>query len=269
MAIPAPSSLSRRLSPALLAAAVLAAAGLTGCDRPAAPITAEPTPTENPLQSDLDDAQRKIATWEKTLAAKDAELKAAAATAEANKAQLAEKDVLAAKKDAQVKSIQAEAERLKKSEALVFASISALQQKGDAAGALARYQQFIKDFPNSPLVANATSAVNELTVATEQEAKARAIAAEPKTRQREFQQQFEEGFLTLQDLAPVLKNKSVPQVLALLGPPNRVFGDGTEIGYVDKAIDPVTGKRGIFIVAFALDKVANIRVEYAGRRVVP
>jgi hypothetical protein len=58
-------------------------------------------------------------------------------------------------------------------------------------------------------------------------------------------------------------------VLALLGPPNRVFGEGTEIGYVDKAIDPVTGKRGTFIIAFEFDVVANLRVEYAGRRMVP
>jgi hypothetical protein len=223
----------------------------------------------NPLQSDLEEEQRKAGELAKTIVAKDTELKAATAAVEAEKTQLAEKDLIVTKKDTQLKALQAELEALKKRDAFVFAEISALQQKGQDSTALSRYEEFIKEYPNSPLVANANSAINELTVATEHAARQKAIAAEPKTRQREFVQQFEDGFLTLQDLAPVLKKKSVAQVLALLGPPNRVFGDGTEIGYVDKAIDPVTGKRGIFIIAFEFDVVANIRVEYAGRRMVP
>ena len=261
------TSFQRRNASAILIALTFSAVLLSGCQREAAPVP--PPVVDNPLQSDLEEVQRKIADLGKSLAAKDGELKAAAAAVEADKTQIAEKELVVAKKDAQVRSLQSEIDALKKRDAFVFAEISALQHQGQASAALARYQQFIKDFPKSPLAANATSAINELTVTTEQEARQRAFAAEPKSRQREFVQQFEDGFLTLQELAPVLKKKSVAQVLALLGPPNRVFGEGTEIGYVDKAIDPVTGKRGTFIIAFEFDTVANLRVEYAGRRLVP
>ena len=119
------------------------------------------------------------------------------------------------------------------------------------------------------IAVHATNAVTELKTNNERENPPKPDLRDPKVRQREFVQQFEEGFLSLQELAPALKKRSVSQVLALLGPPNRIFGDGTEIGYVDKAIDPVTSKRGMFIISFESGAVANLRVEYAGRRTIP
>lgn len=222
-----------------------------------------------PVNTEVEETKKKLTTATTTVETKNAELAAATAELATLKTRLAEKDVLLAKKDAEAKALQAEIETIKRREAFVFAEISALQEKGQSVLALNRYEQFIKDFPKSPLAANAQSAINELTVATEQEAKRRADVIDPKNRQREFLQQFEDGFLSLKELAPVVKGKTVAQVLGLLGPPNRIFGDGTEIGYVDKAIDPVTAKRGVFIIAFEDGVVANIRVEYAGRRMVP
>lgn len=238
-----------------------------GCGRKELP---PPPPEPPPVEtSDVQETRQKLTAAAGEMEARTAELAAANTALQTTKTLLAEKDVLVTRKDAQLQSMQAEMDALKRREAFVFAEISALQQQGQSALALTRYEQFIKDFPKSPLADNAASAINTLTVTTEREARQRAIAADPKSRQREFTQQFEDGFLTLQDLAPVLKKKTVAQVLALLGPPNRVFGDGTEIGYVDKAIDPVTGKRGVFIIAFEFDTVANIRVDYPGRRMVP
>jgi hypothetical protein len=202
MALPAITSSHRLVASALFAALLCSTAFISGCQREAAP--APVVVTDNPLQSDLDEAQRKVADLKKSLEAKDAELKAANAAVEAGKVQAKEMDLVIAKKDTQLHAAQAEAEALKKRDAFVFAEISALQQRGESAGALARYQQFIKDFPKSPLTANASSAINELTVATEQEARQKAIAADPKSRQREFLQQFDDGFLTLQELAPVV-----------------------------------------------------------------
>jgi antitoxin component HigA of HigAB toxin-antitoxin module len=247
-------------------ALILTAAFLAGCGKNEPP---PPVVEEVPVPAEVDDTKQKLTAATNNVEAKNTELTAANAAVAAAKTQLAEKDVVIGTKEAQIKKLQSEIDALKKRDAFVFAEIAAIQQQGQYALALSRYEQFIKDFPKSPLADNATTAMNQLTVATEKDARQKAIAADPKSRTREFLQQFEDGFLTLQDLAPVLKKKSVAQVLALLGPPNRVFGDGTEIGYVDKAIDPNTGKRGIFIIAFELDTVANLRVEYAGRRMVP
>ncbi|MGB8169690.1 MAG: hypothetical protein WCF18_19470 [Chthoniobacteraceae bacterium] len=256
----------RQVPPARLFALILFAASVAGCGRNEAP---PPEAEVVPVQTDVEETKQKLTAAASNVEAKNAELTAATAALATAKTQLAEKDALIAKKDSQIKILQSELETLKKRDAFVFAEIAALQQQGQSALALSRYEQFVKDFPKSPLADNASAAINQLTVTTEKEARQKAIAADPKSRQREFLQQFEDGFLTLQDLAPVLKKKTVAQVLALLGPPNRIYGDGTEIGYVDKAIDPATGKRGIFIIAFELDTVANLRVEYAGRRMVP
>lgn len=267
MVSPALDSLPLRTQHALMIALTSFTILLSGCQR------AEPPPPPvveaEPVNTEVEETKQKLTVATNNVETKNAELAAAKTALDAAKTQLAERDVVVGKKDEQIKTLQAEIESLKKRDAFVFAEISAVQEQGQSVLALNRYQQFIKDFPKSPLVANATSAINELTVATEQEARRLANVIDPKSREREFLQQFEDGFLTLKELAPVLKNRTVAQVLGLLGPPNRIFGDGTEIGYVDKAIDPVTAKRGVFIIAFESGVVANIRVEYAGRRLVP
>jgi hypothetical protein len=75
--------------------------------------------------------------------------------------------------------------------------------------------------------------------------------------------------MTLQELGPVLKKKSLTQVLSLLGRPNQTFNSGTELGYANRAVDPATGTRGMLIIGFDQGTVANLRVEYAGRKYVP
>ena len=239
---------------------------LASCRREAGPT---PTVTDHPPAVELDDAKLKLTKAESNAAAKDDELVKGKAELEATRIQLAEKVVIATEQAALTNAARSELDALKKRDAFVFAEISAIQQKGQTVNALSRYQQFLKDYPTSPLAIHATNAVTELKTNNERENPPKPDLRDPKVRQREFVQQFEEGFLSLQELAPVLKKRSVSQVLALLGPPNRIFGDGTEIGYVDKAIDPVTSKRGMFIIAFESGQVANLRVEYAGRRMVP
>ncbi len=225
--------------------------------------------TPAPPRAELEESKVKLTDAETNLTAKNGELAQAKAALEAARTQLAERDLVVTQRDTQIRAAQAEVETLKKRDAFVFAEISAIHQKGETVNALNRYQQFLKDFPTSPLTIHANSAIAAITAVNEREAPPKPDLRDPKARTREFVQQFEDGILTLKELAPVLKNRSVSQVLALIGPPHRIFGDGTEIGYVDRALDPVTSKRGLFIVAFESGTVANLRVEYAGRRMIP
>jgi DNA repair exonuclease SbcCD ATPase subunit len=245
---------------------VLLAVLLPGCGREDAPAN---TPKVNPLQAELDRANQRMETSEKALDAKIEELNQARAALEAAKTQIAEKDVVVAQRDTQMRALQSEIEKIKKSEAFVFAEISAAQQQGQSLIASGRYEQFIKDFPRSPLAANAASAIAEIAATRQRDARVMAELADPKRRERELLQQFNDGFMTLQELAPILKKKTIAQVVALLGQPNQTFNEGTELGYADKAINPLTGKRGMFIVSFDSGVVATLRVEYAGRRLVP
>lgn len=259
-------SLRVRVPSALLILLTFCGALLSGCQRAEPPAS---LPAASPPPAELDETRLKLSEAETSLAAKTAELAQAKAALEAARVQLAERDLVVNQRDAQIRNVQAETEVLKKRDSFVFAEISALQQKGQTVNASSRYQQFLKDFPTSPLAIHAASAIAEITAAQERETPPKPDLRDPKVRTREFVQQFEDGFLTLKELAPVLKKRTVSQVLALLGPPNRIFGDGTEIGYVDKAIDPVTSKRGMFIISFESGAVANLRVEYAGRRTIP
>ena len=59
------------------------------------------------------------------------------------------------------------------------------------------------------------------------------------------------------------------EVLKLLGPPNKTYRDNTELGYVDKVIDPTTGSRGTLVIAFSDDQVSTLRVGYQGRPIRP
>ena len=262
----APHLFRPRVAQALLIVLTFSGVLLSGCQREEQPA---PIPAVNPPQADFEETKLKLSRAETSLAAKNDEGAQAKAALEAARTQLAERDLVVIQRDAQIRAVQSEMEALKKRDAFVFAEISALQQQGQSVNALNRYQQFLKDFPTSPLTVHATGAIAEITAAKDRETPPKPDLRDPKVRTREFVQQFEDGFLTLQDLAPALRKRTVSQVLALLGPPNRIFGDGTEIGYVDKAIDPVTSKRGMFIISFESGAVANLRVEYAGRRMIP
>jgi septal ring factor EnvC (AmiA/AmiB activator) len=250
----------------VLIGSAICAVLFSSCQRATPPAAG---PEVDPVQAELEDGRGRLAAAKASLEAKEDELALANAALEAARTQITERDLVVAQRDTQIRAAQSELEAMKKRDAFVFAEISKTQQQGQLVNASVRYQQFLKDFPDSPLALHATNALAEITALNERGQPPKPDLRDSKTRTRDFVQQFEEGYLTLQELAPVLKKRSVSQVLALLGPPNRIFGDGSEIGYVDKAIDPVTSKRGMFIIAFELGVVANLRVEYAGRRMVP
>ena len=257
------------LSPPRLALLLLAAAGalLASCQRD------EPQDRQiEQLKADLDTVRRKLAGAEKRLILREDESALASAEIESGKTARAELEKTLAETAAQWRAAQTELDALKKSDAVAFAEINAIQQRGQPTIALTRYGKFLQDFPNSPLVIPATAAITQLTAAAPSAtlSPAQKIAlADPKRRERDFQKKFNEGYMTLQELAPVLKNKSTAQILALLGRPNQTFNAGTELGYTDRAVNPAGGGRGMLIIGFEAGTVAHLRVEYAGRKVVP
>lgn len=228
------------------------------------------------LRTDLEMARRKLGQVQKSLSTKEDKLVLTETVLEETKTELAEKVQAFAEQQAQLRKVQGELETLKKSDAFIFGEIATLQQQpGQLANALKRYQKFITDFPKSPLVASAASAINRLSVSSpvagQPAATSRPAATpvDPRVRERELLKNFNEGYMTLAELAPILKKKSLAQVLALLGRPNQTYHDGTEIGYADKAINPATGGKGMLIIAFEEDAVSSLRVEYAGRKMTP
>ncbi len=248
------------------------AASLTACvpDDSTAPRQLESMKTE------LDEAKRRVAHIQKAIAIKDEELLTTTTAYESTKATLAEKEHALAESEKQLKAAQTALDALKKNDAIVFAEIRALQLQGQSAAATTRYYQFIKDYPKSPLAGVAGMLVGEIgapkTEAVRPGTAAPGVIAgyvDPKKREREFLKSFNEGYMTLQELAPFLRKKSVAQILTLLGNPNQTFNSGTELGYADKAINPATGMRGMLIIGFEDGAVASLRVEYSGRKITP
>jgi outer membrane murein-binding lipoprotein Lpp len=221
------------------------------------------------LKTDLKQTARSLNGAEISLEAKNEEVKAANAAAEAAKSKLTEKEEAVVLKDAQIKTLQDEVAVLKKGDAAVFAEITALQQKGQNVVALSRYQKFVTDFPKSSLVPSANSAIAQLTQVQKEIRRQVELIAPTKRTDKDLLKNFNEGYMTLQELAPALKKKTTAQVLELLGRPSRTYADGTEIGYEDKAINPATGTRGMLIIGFEAGVVSSLRVEYSGRRVTP
>lgn len=243
----------------------LIAAGLllTSCDRPTAPdLTAE----TNRLKGELDLATRQLDTAGKNLEAATAEIDLANAALTKAKAQLAEKDQTLAHGDAQLLAVKTELDALKKRDAFVFAEITGLRRQGLFVSALSGYQKFVADFPQSPLAPLATTAVAELTA--ERTRDAQKFAA-PERQAQALLKNFGDGQTTLAELAPVLKNKSLAQVVKILGRPDRTFNEGSEIGYTDKVMNPATGRPGMLIIGLDAGTVASLRVEYSGRKIIP
>ena len=256
---------SRRPCAILISLTVLAALPL-GCQREAAPdLTAEAAR----LKTESDGLRQKLGAAEKNLEAlKDAAELAAEAAAAAKK-QAVEKEQLGAQKDAQIRALQAELAALKKSEALVFAEISGFQRQGLTTIALSRYEQFTRDYPQSPLVANAVFAMTQLSATADREAKTRASQVGPKQREREVLQYLAEGTASVEEIAPLLKNRTPAEVAKLLGPPGRTYRNGTEFGYVDKVSDPAKGGKDTLVIRFDEGKVSGLRAGYLGREIKP
>ena len=252
--------------PSLLLTAVLFLGMLTaGCNRGSDPdLTAE----MQRLNSELEATRLKLDAAEKAIVTKREDVALATAT-DATKRQLPEPDAAGIQKDEQIRALQAELADVKKRDAFIFAEASAAHRTGAASTALDRYQQFLKDFPNSPLATDADRAIAELTAVVERETRSRAMLIDPRRADRTVLQHFNEGTVTVREIAPLLKNRSAADVVKLLGSPSQTYRDGKEYGYTDKVIDTSTGGKGTLVIGFESDSVSTLRVGYLGKPIKP
>jgi hypothetical protein len=255
------STMNYRLLHALLVPVFSVAFLVSGCKREQ---RADLAPEVDRLTAELDATKKKLAATELDLAAKGT-APSVPAVAEPGKIQPVEKDKGIAKKDEEIAKLQAEITSLRKSDGVVFAEIRAVQAEGMISTALGRYQQFVLDFPTSPLVPNAKLAIAELAASVTR----RADETDPGHREREVKKRFTDGVVTLEEVAPVLKKKSAADVVKYLGPPSKTLRNGTELGYADKGINSGNGERGMLIIRFEEGLVAGVRVDYGGREVKP
>ncbi len=243
-----------------LAAVALLLAGC-GPEHSVSPATtADPAPTEP--DATLREAQDSLKTKTEQLAATAASLQAA-------NVELAEKEQVLGQREHQFKNLSAELEVLKKRDALVFAEVATLQQQGRNSAALDRYKQFLRDYPQSPLAIHAERAIADLTEEVAIEDLERTARLDPTSKARETKRLLDEGLLTTRELAPILKRRTRNQVISLLGKPNRVFPDGTEIGYIDRVTNATGGGKGMLIITFEDSVVSAFRMDYAGPKVIP
>ena len=255
-----------RTSPAILIFLTALAALPLGCRRESGPdLTAEVAR----LTGETESLKQKLAAAEKNLESRNDAAALAGESAVAVKKQSVEREQLVTQKDGEIRALQAELAALKKSDALVFAEISGFQKQGLTTVALSRYEQFTRDFPQSPLVANAVSAMTQLAVTAEREAKTRAGQVGAKKRESEVLKYLAEGTASVEEIAPLLKNKTPAEVAKLLGPPNRTYRNGAEIGYVDKVSDPAKGGKDTLVISFDEGKVSGLRAGYLGREIKP
>jgi len=221
------------------------------------------------LSTELERTKKKLTAAEKDSAAKDDAVLLAKEDVEKAKKDVAEKDQVIAGKDGRIRALEGEIAEMKKRDAFVFAEASKLHQQNLNSTSLDRYRQFVTSFPTSPLVADANRAIAELSVTAPKEARARAVAIDPHAVEREALKKFGDGWATPEDLGPLLKRKSMADVVKLLGPPNATYREGTELGYVDKVVDATTGNRGTLVIGFEGDRVATLRLGYLGKPIRP
>lgn len=245
---------------------VLTGAILAGCQREKGPnLQAE----VDQLNAQVADLKGKLEASEKAAVPRKEELGQATAAAEASKRELAEKDRALSQKDEKIRTLEAEASQLRKSDGLVFAQASAVQAKGESGNAFERYEKFIIDFPDSPLVADARRALADLKPVVEKQEKWKANLIDPRREERELLRRFGDGIVTTQELAPLLRRRTTAEVVTLLGKPGRSFRNGTEYGYVDKVIDTTTGNKETLVIRFVSGRVEGLRAGYQGREITP
>jgi tetratricopeptide (TPR) repeat protein len=248
----------------LLALSVL----FTGCDRESSPAPDSQVKSLQ-LSSELDRTKKKLVATEKELTAKDDAVVLAKAEADKAAQQVVDKDKALGEKDAAIKALEKDIAEIKKQDAFAYLEVSKLHQQNLNSTALDRYRQFVAAFPKSPLVADANRAIAELTVTAPREARARVAVVDPHAADRDIQKKFNDGQATLEDLLPMLKKRSVADVVKLLGAPNMTYRDGTELGYVDRVIDLSSGSRATLVIGFEDGVVSTLRLGYQGRPVRP
>ena len=244
---------------------ILLAALPAGCKRDEAP---DPAGALKQLGAELEDTRQKLAAAEKTLAVRNDDV-AVATAADKERPQSMEGETTLVQRDAQIRALQAELAGLKKSDAMAFAEASEARQRGVNSVALDRYEQFLKDFPQSPMADDATRAVAELTDAVQRETRSRVSLIDARRPEREILKRFGDGTVTVKEIAPLLRGRSRSEILKLLGPPGQLYRDGKELGYVDKVIDTATGKKETLVIGFESDSVTTLRLGYLGRPIKP
>lgn len=258
--------MNQRTPKLLTISLVLAGTILAGCNKQAGSDPKAEVDQSNPQLTEL---QGKLATAEKAAELGKAEIGAAAAAGEASKRELAARDLALSQKDEQIRTLQTELAALRKSEGLVFGQIGDLRQKGESATALERYEKFIVDYPESPLVADANRAIADLKPTVEKDSKWKTSLIDPRREERELLKRFAEGIVTPQELAPLLRQRTASEVINLLGRPGRSFRNGSEYGYTDKIIDTATGNRETLVIRFEAGRVEGLRAGYQGREIKP
>jgi multidrug efflux pump subunit AcrA (membrane-fusion protein) len=250
-----------RRSSALLFTLVLIGVSSTSCDRGGSGGEGQ----NKKSSPELDAAQQQLAAAEKRLTVQQEQIAAAASAAAAAQKQAADSAAAVLEKDGQLRALQKEVTELRKGEAQSYADASATFMKGVTSTTLNRYQQFARDFPKSPLAVDANRAIAELTVTVEREAQWRQGIIDPKRPEREALKHFADGVASLDEIVPLVRKKTKPEVIAVLGPPGTTYRGGLEIGYVSRVIDPKTGERGTLIITFQEGKVVSLRVGYQGQ----
>lgn len=253
----------RKIHPILIPL-ILSGIALAGCRRQSAP---DHSAEVQRLTSELENTRLKLEAVEKALATKREDIALATATDE-GKAPAAATQTSDVQKDAKIALLQTELDALKKRDAFAYAEASAAFRSG-ADIALSRYQQFIKNFPNSPLAADADRAITELAAVTDRETRARMTFADPRRAGRDALQHFSDGTVTVKEIAPLLRNRSAAEVVKLLGQPTQTYRDGKELGYVDKVIDTATGNKATLVIGFEADSVSTLRLGYLGKPIKP
>lgn len=248
---------------------LLAVGGLsTGCHNDKGP--SPETQVEGlQLSAELDRTKKKLEAVQKDLAGKDDAIALAREEAEKSKKDTVEKERAIVDKDKRIKALEGEIAEMKKSDVFLFAEASKLHQQNLNTSALDRYRQFMTTFPASPLVADANRAVAELSVIAPKEARARAVTLNPYAAERDALKKYADGWATPEDLAPLLKKKTMADVVKLLGQPNATYREGKELGYVDRVVDSTTGARGTLVVSFEEDRVSTLRLGYLGKPIRP
>lgn len=249
---------------------LLTALVLVGCDRNSGPdLRAE----VQRLSTELEATKTRLATAEKLAATKTEEAAKAAAdtfVTELNKQPAPEVEKAMAEKDAQIKALQAEVATLKKGESAALAEATDYQRRGLTTIALDRYTQFARDYPNSPFMLHADRALADLRVTAEKESKERQKVIDPQRPQRDVLKRWEDGAVTVEEIAPLLKNRQTPEIVNLLGKPNQTYRNGTELAYTDKVIDTASGnKETLVIVLDGSGYATSFRLGYRGRVIKP
>jgi len=150
-------------------------------------------------------------------------------------------------------TLQKAIEDQKNSAAFAFSGLVKLRAQGDLAGARAKFEVFLRRFPNDPLAQSARGQIGEIDRALaaqaemkrQQEADAARMAAQARAN---LLARAAAGQATLSEMRLALIGKTPPEVHSLFGAPSETASD--RWGYAQKMIfDPITNThRGLSVI---------------------